>query len=112
MVSDDATSTGAVVRKPPKKESAGSGLPPFSSEIRLVRGRHRGVLSRVKLSVLGTGNFRPLAQRPPIGYGRRPGRSEDACILDGEFELQPFTLVVGVASKASIGCREAEIRAD
>jgi hypothetical protein len=55
-------------------------------EIRLVRSRHLRVLSVVIfMLVLGTDVFLQLThQRGPIGYGRRPGRREDAFILDGE----------------------------
>src|SRR5208337_3936323 len=80
------------------------GLPLFgsyASEIRLVRTRDGAVLSGVVfMRVFGASDLQPLAQRAPISYDRRPRHREDAFILDREFELQPLTLIVGVAYKA------------
>jgi DNA invertase Pin-like site-specific DNA recombinase len=59
------------------------------------------------MRAVGADHFRPLAQRAPVTYGRRPELGEDAVILDGEFELQPLAPVIGVACKARIGTLDA-----
>ena len=41
--------------------------------------------------------------------GRRPRHREDACILDGELELQCFALVIGVYSRSLIIIRNLQI---
>src|ERR1700682_6274021 len=58
------------------------------SEIRLVRPRHCGVLSRVPPDVFGANRFRPVAAAAPISHGRGPRRREGALIVDRELELQ------------------------
>src|ERR1700731_2525768 len=80
------------------------------SEIRLVRARHSGMLSgEISIRVFGADHFRPLAQRAPIAYGRRPGFGEDAFIRDGEFELQPLALVIRVAYKTRISSEAGKL---
>jgi hypothetical protein len=56
---------------------------------------------------VGADHFRPLAQRAPVTYGRRPGLGKDAVILNSKFELQTLAPVVGVACKARIGTLDA-----
>ena len=63
------------------------------------------------MPVFGADMFRPIAQGAPPSYGRRPGHREDAFILDGELELQPLALVVGVDSY-SVGNRSFSRDAD
>jgi len=75
-----------------RRHAATCGGPVFlaRSEIRLIRGRHRGSPScyRQFPRVLGTHNFAPCFDPAPVRYGRRPGHREDAFILDRESELQ------------------------
>src|ERR1700686_3954959 len=66
------------------------------SQLRLVRVRDRSVLSRIPLGVFGADHFGPWAQIGPISDGRRPGRGEDAVILDRKAELQHLAPVVGI----------------
>src|SRR5262249_57092795 len=58
--------------------------------------------AEISLGIFGADHFRPLAQRAPITYRRRPRLGEDAVILDGEFKLQPLALVVWVAGKTGV----------
>src|SRR5438874_7157559 len=86
--------------------TGGTWFGPLSSasKIGLARSRHCIVLSgEVTMRGFGAHHFRPVAQRPPISYSRRPGHREDAWIVDRELELQPLPLVVRVARKARVG---------
>jgi hypothetical protein len=61
--------------------------------------RDRGVtFGVVYMRVFGADIFSaaPIVDRAPISYGRRPGRRENAFILDRELELQVFAPIVGV----------------
>jgi hypothetical protein len=58
------------------------------SEIRLVRPRRCGVLSRVPMDVFGANGFRPVAAAAPISHDRGPRRREGAFIVDRKMELQ------------------------
>src|SRR6516162_8828624 len=57
-------------------------------EIRLVRPRDGGFLSREPLGVFGANRFGPVVGAAPIGHGRGPRRLEHACVFDRELELQ------------------------
>src|SRR5580700_10583582 len=81
-----------------------------ASEIGLACSRHLGVLLVVVfMDVLGTGEFRPIAEGAPIGHGRRPRHGENASVLDGELELQPLALIVGVDDQAGVVEGNADI---
>src|SRR5262245_28436362 len=67
------------------------------SKIRLVCMREVRALIVVECKpVLGADPFRPFAAVAQIDHDRGPGRSEGACVLDREMDLQVFVLVVGV----------------
>src|SRR5580700_2899825 len=66
-------------------------------EIRLVRCRERGFLSREPLSVFCANRFRPVGGAAPEGHGCGPRRRKDAVILDRELELQEFALIFRVS---------------
>src|SRR5271167_3672136 len=76
---------GSVHDSPARQATLAGSCP---SEIRLVRPRHFGVLSRVPLDVFGANRFHPVGGTAPISHGRGPRRREDAFILDRELELQ------------------------
>src|SRR5215467_864380 len=70
------------------------------SEIRSVRPRHVGVLSRVPLDVFGASLFHPaggVIATASISHGRGPWRREHALILDRELKLQVLALMVRVS---------------
>ena len=57
-------------------------------EIWLVRPRDNAVFYAViYMRVVGTDLFRHYGKAAPIGHGRRPGRRENAVILDRELKL-------------------------
>ena len=64
------------------------------SEVRFVRFRNRRFGSWEPLGVFGANKFVPFDERAAIRYGRGPGRSEDAFILDRELKLQVLALIV------------------
>src|SRR5258708_30179805 len=66
------------------------------SEIRLVRCRDRGFLSREPVGVFGANSFRPVGEAAPVSHGRGPRRREDAFVLDRELELQILAHMVRV----------------
>src|ERR1700736_1981011 len=78
-------------------------------EIRPVRTRDRGVLSRVPLGVFGADKLQPFVQGAPKRYGRRPRRRESACILDRDLDLQPLALVVEIGPQSIVGIRLLEM---
>src|SRR5580704_13915105 len=70
---------------------------PAPSEVRFVRPRHIGVLSRVPLDVFGASLFLPVggaASATSVSHGRGPRRREDGFILDRELELQVLAPIV------------------
>src|SRR5438067_11853918 len=79
-----------------------------SLEIRLRRRRYRVAFSgEMAGRGFGADHFRPFAERAPVSDPGRPGRGENAGILDRELELQPLALVVGIAGEARIGALQA-----
>jgi hypothetical protein len=84
-------------------------LAPCCSKVGLSHYRHRGFLCRVApivpVGVFSAGDFRPLPhwnQRRPVDHARRPGRRENALILDGEFHIQPLAPIIGIARNAIV----------
>src|ERR1700674_2415993 len=66
------------------------------SEIRFVRPRYFGVLSRIPLDVFGANLLHPVGGAKSISHGRGPRRREDPFILDSELELQVLASMVRV----------------
>ena len=56
----------------------------------------------VPRKILGAGTFHHAAQGAPVGYGDRPGRRENAGILDGERKLESLAAIVGVERRTGI----------
>src|ERR1700674_2826962 len=92
----EETSASFEARSAPRSyPTVHAATPRRHSEIRLVGGRDRRILSVIVFTpVFGADPFRPFAQGAPIGYGRRPGHVEDAFILDREFELHPLAPIL------------------
>ena len=64
-----------------------------SSKILFVRPRDSPFVCAVDfMLVFGTDLFRHRDNAAPISYGRRPGRGENAVILDRELKLKPWPL--------------------
>jgi hypothetical protein len=72
------------------------------SEIRRVRRRSRGVRAQEE-RILCADRFWPVADEAPIGHLSRPGRGENAWVLNCELDLQPLLACVRINGAAPVG---------